>query len=277
MQLTDDARDSILLKRPAHAIYCGPADILSVVSWSGNTLVTGLTVTGRFLGLDGEVRYFSERHVPNTDRTFNATTHQLGEGWLLSLLIVANSTPSLGQIFARVGLSRGAGVATTAHSILAQGVVSNLQGLAWPGSPITDSINRPGFIRELAGTDPAAGVECSDTVPSGARWSLRAYTVPLVADGTAANRFPTLVIDDGSLVMFRAEAPEAVVASQTRTFQASPGTDRLVSVSGFPSWNVPIGLQMFAGCRIRTSTTNLQAGDNWGSPIILVEEWLEAR
>ena len=34
-------------------------------------------------------------------------------------------------------------------------------------------------------------------------------------------------------------------------------------------------LILLAGHRIRTSTSSLQAGDDWGAPQLLVEEWLE--
>jgi hypothetical protein len=277
MDLDPAVRDDILLKKDACGIYVGPADLLNVLSWNSLGTVTQITLSGRFLNLQGKVVSFSERHVPNTDRSFAVSTHQLGEGWLLSLQCVSNSNPLIGQTFIRAAVTRSSGTPSTTHITLLQGFVGLFQALAWPGSPLVNTISQPGAIRVVTGTDPAAGAECSDAVPTGARWRILSYTATFVADATVINRFPIITIDDGANIQYRGESAEAVTASQTRIFHAAPGTHRLALVNSHETWLFPIGLRMLAGHRVRTQTNNLQAGDNWGAPQILVEEWLEAK
>jgi hypothetical protein len=85
-----------------------------------------------------------------------------------------------------------------------------------------------------------------------------------------------LLIDDGTNVFNTSDPVTAQAATQTIThrFQSDPVsaslalTDNLVSV--MPGFNLG------QGSRIRTLTANLQVGDNWGAPQMLVEEILEA-
>jgi len=59
-------------------------DHLRLTSWNSVTSAA-ITLTGRFLHLDGHIEPFSERHVPNTDRTPATSTFRRAEGWLLDL------------------------------------------------------------------------------------------------------------------------------------------------------------------------------------------------
>ena len=140
---------------------------------------------------------------------------------------------------------------------------------------IIASIDGRGVIRSIIGTNPAAGAEVSETVPTNARWRLRSLAASFVTSATAASRYPSLIFDDGATNFYVSDPPELQLASTTSTWQAFPGSARLVAVSGVRQWNAGVPICLQGGFRLRTATTNLQAGDNWGPPQLLVEEWIE--
>jgi len=267
---------SLSLMREPHAKYCSAADNLRITSWCSSAGVSALTVTGRFLTCEGRIIDVQERHVPNTDRTLKNTDHGLGEGWLLDLRIESNGSPIIGQVFARAAIVRGSGTSATPLAVLCQGPLNAVQPLAFPGSPVTTTLAQPGILRSVAGTDPAANTEISETVPTGARWKLWGLSFQLVTDANAANREVTVTIDDGTTILFTSPSGFTHTASLTRRYSASligaqtapaQATDRQILLPP---------LQLPAGSRIKTVTTAIQVGDNYGAPQMLVEEWLEA-
>ena len=268
------------LPRPALAgwpgYYFTGEDHLRITSWNSVTSVV-VTLTGRFLHLDGHIEPFSERHVPNTNRTAATDTFRRAEGWLLDLsAVVTGATPLRGQTFLRVDVVRGFGAVDTVLSTLLRGYVTSGQRLGWPGSPQEDPLDGQGALRSVAGTDPAANTEISETVPTGARWRLLAASFTFVTDANAANREVALVLDDGTTTLLTSPSGFTHTASLTRRYSAAnlgaqtaptQGTDRQILI---PDLRLP------AASRIRTSTTAIQATDNYGAPQLLVEEWLEA-
>jgi hypothetical protein len=132
----------------------------------------------------------------------------------------------------------------------------------------------PGRIAVQAGADPAAGAEAAITVPVNTRWRLHGFQVTLVPDATVASRSTILNIDDGTTVVGRFGPAAAQTASVNATHSFVPGG----AVSGTTT-AAYVGLLspnaiMSGGWRVRTTTTNLQAGDNYGAPAAQVEEWV---
>lgn len=274
------ASPALDLPRPAlvggHGIYFSGEDHLRLTSWNSLASVV-LTLTGRFLHVDGRIEPFSHVHTPNTDRTAATTTHRRAEGWLLDCsLVVTGATPQRGRTFARLDVVRGLGSVDTVLSTLLRGYVTAEQRLGWPGSQQEDPLAGQGALRSVAGTDPAADTEISETVPTGARWRVLAVSFELVTDANAANREVALVVDDGTTTLFTSPSGFTHTASLTRRYSAAAlgaatapaqGTDRQILL---PDLRLP------AAARLRTSTTSRQATDNFGAPQLLVEEWLEA-
>jgi|ERR671918_1334537 hypothetical protein len=258
------------------ALYLGPDEHLrlrSIASASG----VELHLTGRFLD-EGQTRpnILSASHVANSDRTVKTTLIPMGVGWLLNAMVrIASGTPAAGQVYVLLEVIRGLSGGVTPLAVLMQGSLTANTPRAWPGSPFESSLDESAALRSVAGADPGAGAEISDTVPSGARWRLHSWRASLVADGTVANRTVTLIIDDGTTELFRQDASAAQTAGQTRAYQAyntGVAADLVGSTFRLP---MPFPVLLPAGARIRTSTANLQAGDNWGAAQILVEESLE--
>ncbi len=261
---------------PAHARYCTGEDNLRLSVWCANSGVTNIALTGRFRGVDGKLVPLSERLVPTTDRTLTSGIFPLGEGWLEDLRVVSNGSPLMGQVFVRVELVRGLGGGVTPLAVLAQGLCNAVQPLAWPGSALRSSLELPGHVRVVTGTNPAAGAEISETVPAGARWELLSMRWNVTTSAVAGSRIVTLFIDDGTTPYFYGEPANSNGASNSYDYTASPiGVTHDTNGSYIPI-PIPPGILMLEGHRIRTATANLDAGDNFGAPLLLVREWLEA-
>ena len=240
--------------------------------------VSGLTliVQGRFLSPDGVISRIGFRATPNSDRSVAYHTQRIGAGWILSLLVSPSiSTLRRGQCFAELSIVRSGVSGGDAVSVFCRGYVVSDGKLAWPGQPLISPLEGPGAIGALTGTDPAAGAEISQTVPTNARWRPMAVYASLVTDATVADRYPTLTLDNGTTVFFRTEQVDAHAAGVTRTYCWSLGYPRMGAPSILVSHPLPIDIVLPQAYRIRTATANIQAGDNWGAPQLYCEEWIE--
>lgn len=258
----------------AAALYVTGEDHLRLTSFNGLAAVE-LVVEGRFVECAGRLVPFSERHVPNTDRTAASSLYTLGEGWLCNVQVRASvAAPLQGQTFVVVELVRGRTGAIQPLTCVLQGYVTSTHRLAWPGSPIASSVDGAGVLRSITGTDPAAGVEISETVPAGARWRLLSLHTHLVTSATVANREVVFVFDDGATGYAEVPAGASQAATLTRQYSLTRGVQRFaVATSDVLSVPAP-DILLPAGHRIRTATANLQAGDDFTAPQLLVEEWI---
>src|SRR5262245_49862512 len=190
-------------QRAPHALYVTGEDQLRLTVLNALASVI-VTVRGRQLLLDGRIEPFATTLVPATDRTASQATARLAEGWLLNAhAFVSGASPLTGQTFAILSLIRGEGTAAIELATLAAGSITAQQRLSYPGSAVANTLDSAGALRSITGTQPAAGAEVSETVPTGARWELLAFTVQLVTSAAAANRLPMLTLDDGTTVYFR--------------------------------------------------------------------------
>ena len=262
--------------RPAivdgHAVYVTGEDNLRVTVFNSLAGIE-LALEGRFVTLEGRIIPIVERIVPTAARAASISLHSLGEGFLANVMIrAAVGVPVRGEAFAIVEIVRGRLGAIQSLGCLLQGYVTGVQRLAWPGSPLEGSTTGPGLARSYTGTDPAVNVEIAETVPAGAVWRLHSFLATLVTDANVANRQVTLIIDDGANVFWQMDASAAQAASLTRSYSAydTGGVpDFLGSTFRLPA---PFPFTLVAGDRIRTSTANRQAGDNWSAPQMFVEE-----
>lgn len=196
-------------------LYLSGDDHLRITTFNAATGVT-LAIEGRLLDEEGRVNVIGDRHVPNTNRTTANTIFRLPKGWLLDVSVRASvGTPLIGQCFAVVELVRGFSGAVAALAVLAQGYVTATPRLGWPGSGVRESVDGPGVLRSIAGTQPGAGAEVSETVPTGARWELLVAYLGLTTSATVANRNVGLTLDDGTNAYFidRANANATAGAS----------------------------------------------------------------
>lgn len=250
-------------------------DNLRVSSFNSAASVT-LAVEARIRRPDGLVVPMRFTHTPNTARTIATSLHRLTEGHLLTLSARASSgAPRRGQCFVRAEIIRGLEGATDPIGTALQGYVIDTQGLVVPGSPIVLPTEGPGVIRSITGTDPAVNTEISETVPTNARWRLIALLATLGTDATVANRFARVILDDGANPFWESGDGVALAAASSRIYSFGESVFAAVTGAGISVSPLPRTAFLMGGFRIRTSTANLQAGDNWSAPQLLVEEWIE--
>ena len=198
-------------------------------------------------------------------------------GWLLGgEVFVSGASPSLGQTFVVVEIVRGVGANAIALQVIGAGYVSAKQPLSFPSPTILNSIDSGGALRSISGTQPGAGAEISETVPTGARWELVTFRAGLVTNATAGNRTSILYFDDGVNRLASFPAMAVVAPSGNSAIEWARGSTAIATVNGqnLPGF-VPQSLLLPAGARMRTATANLAAGDQFGAPQYLVREWLE--
>lgn len=231
---------------------------------------------GRLITPDGKVIPIAERHVPNSNYTAKSTLTALAEGVLVNVqLRVTTGTAIRGHVFALLEIARGSVGAVQPLGTLLQGYLTSGARLAWPGSLLESSTAGAGRIRSITGTDPAAGVEISETVPAGVRWRVLSFWFTLVTSAVVANRTPRIVVDDGALEYFRAGAGATQAASLTQIYDGSPAPP-IANTGGGPIMiGLPYQQVLMAGHRIKTSTALIDAGDNYSAPQYVVEEWIE--
>lgn len=139
-------------------------------------------------------------------------------------------------------------------------------------SPTINNIH--GRIRSITGTDPAANTEISETVPARRRWIIRTLRFQLVTDANPANRYITILIDDGANFLLTFNISQVQSASKTYTYSFANINVGETFVN--PELFHPFPhLILSAGCRLRTFTSGLQVGDNYSAPQLLVEEWID--
>jgi hypothetical protein len=257
------------------AWYFRGADALRLTSFNAAAGVV-LALEGRFLTVEGEIKPFRFAHTPNTDRTTKSDIFLMGAGWLLDVQVRASAgTPRVGQCFVVVEVVRGLTSVAEALGVLVQGYVTDSQRRGWPGTLVENTLASRGVVRSITGTDPAANVEISETVPTGARWKLRGVLFTLVTDANVANREVALTIDDGATVVARIPSGFTQTATLTTLYSLFVLAPRN-AVAQDTTKNAPLpDLDLQGGYRIRTVTTARQVTDNFGPPQLLVEEWIE--
>lgn len=127
------------------------------------------------------------------------------------------------------------------------------------------AIDADGWVLDvIVGANPVAGVEFSITVPPGEVWEFLAIKATLATNGTITNRSPNFIIDDGANTLVVMASALTEVATSSMIWSAYPGASSIATPAGASNTMPgPIGMRMQGGFRIRSSTVNFQAGDQW--------------
>jgi hypothetical protein len=271
MNITDAGR--ALLDSPG--LYLTGEDNLRLTTIGA---VAGVTIVmeGRLVTMDGRVVPLAERHTPNSNYTAATSIFGLAEGTLTNVQLRASSAGLLGGgVWCVLEIVRGGGSNAQALGTLLQGYATTNSRLAWPGSLILPATFGAGRLRSVTGTDPAAGAEASDTVPAGLRWRLITYQITLVTSAVVNARNPSLIIDDGANIVHQSGANATTPASTTARYLWGAGVGAFGSTGNGNQGALPDNLTLPGGFRLRTSTALIDAGDNYGAPQFLVEEFIE--
>jgi len=259
----------LLASNAAQAQNIQRGDTLRLTTWGS---VAGVTV--RISGITGSGT-FSTTHTPNSDRTSATTNMTVAAGTLKTgvlkhlTIVVTAGTVLRGQLFARVELIR-----TNTLATFLQSYVSSEMQLSGPPWKIESSIEGPGVIRSITGTNPAAGAGMIETVPTGAIWRFISMNVTLVTDANVGARNAHFFFDDGTTIYLRCTNDQGQAENLTQIYSVANGIHMGFASPDIQSIPCPSNLYLPAGHRIREGTNNFQAGDDWGAPQLLVEEWI---
>lgn len=237
---------------------------IQVESWSNSAR------TVRIRGIT-KVGAIDERHATNSDRSKATTSFRVSDVPLLLNISLATTGVKRGECYVRITLQAG-GFDIAA---LSAGYLTDDRQIQWPPGLFESSTEGPGLIRYIRGTDPAANVNFSETVPTNARWRLISLLVTLVTDANAANRFMQLTFDNTTSDMYQLPAPEAQIAGLTRLYAYGIGAHLNLSPIN-TRYSIPLPeLILRGGDRVNSVVTNMQAGDDIALPEIMMEEWIE--
>jgi hypothetical protein len=208
--------------------------------------------------------------------TFGAVSFQIGEGWLLSIAIEQFGGGASSEfVHAQVVLTRTpTGIPhLLTYALIWQGYIPAVAPTGWPGNPSKDPTDGAGVLRTISGTQPGAGADILETIPSNRRWTLMGFLAFLTASAAVANRTPQFIIDDGSSPIFFGAATFTQTASQVIQYSGSPSIPSQTPLSTNVLIPLAMPMPMKNPMRIRSSTAGLQAGDQWSAPHYLIVEW----
>lgn len=213
---------------------------------------------------------FAEQHTTNADRSRAESTyeiHGMPEGLTVSPL---SAGVRRGECYVRVTLMMdGEPVERLIAAYLTDG-----KTLSWPPGVHEGFTEGPGLVRMIVGTNPAAGGDTSESVPTNARWKILSWIVTLVCDANVADRSAFLILDDGTNQLMTKLSWSTVAAGETTRFMAGPGLD-VIATGNRRAQPIPNETILFQAYRIKTGTVNIQVGDDYGAPVFMVEEWIE--
>ncbi len=236
-----------------------------------------LQVSARLMQPDGKITTPQFTLSPTADRTINSATQALYEGYLLgaSVAAIGGTVPTRGQTYSALKVNRMPAPSNLTHYLLGADYVSGTLALEWPFGRTIGAIEGPGVLRSIAGTAPAAGADVTQTVPTNARWKVRAVEATLVTSAVAGNRNPRLQVTDGVNVLYTLDVSEVVAAGTTFPLVWIMGYPISPSPSPAGSRPFPTDSPVFGGWVIRTNTTGILGGDQWSAVRFFVEEWIE--
>lgn len=261
---------------PSTQNWVTPDDALLVFHQSSVAGVQ-IQVLGRVLLWDGTISFYGGTFTTFADRLIYNRFFTLQYGFLLGATCYSFGTPIplRGQTLCALNLVRSPASNTQIHYGLGMDYLTRDNTINWPYSRIISGIEGPGILSSILGTAPAAGAEFSQTVPTNARWRLRGCRVQFTTSAAVATRFVNLAVDDGANTFYLIPSPTSFAASASPTIDFVAGLGASTTAGQDFVATLPGEIPMLAGWRVRSFTTSLQAGDQYGAPRFFVEEVIE--
>ncbi len=215
--------------------------------------------------------------TPPSDRSAQIVFQPLYYGYLasVSVYVVGPTFPRRGQTYAALYLNKNPVGGSLIQAPLGAGYLDSQHIVGWPYGRMQAAAEGPGVLTSVLGTAPAAGADWTQTVPSFARWRVRAVRATLTTSAAAGTRQVFLVADDGANTFYAPPSSLGQGPNQTITYDFVPGTTFLTFTGGVQPVVIPQDLVLDAGHRVRSLTGTLQAGDQWTAPRLLIEEVIE--
>lgn len=266
---------------PPSPIYIQRDDVIGITAVS---IQNGevLNVNGRFLrASDGVIVPFTYSFSMGNSFNVRQFTFALGEGYLLALNCNTTQAQRRGQTFVSCSLMRGKIVLSPSQGlfqILFQDYCHQNTFTGWPGGMIGDALSGVGAPNSYGGSNPGAGADFTVLAPSSSVFyfaSVLYVQATLTTSATVANRLVNLQI--AGLTQQHFGAISAIAASATVTLTWAAGASAYTDALG----NQHMPLTSVVQCSgspgtafANSTTTNLQAGDQWSAITVGVIEYV---
>jgi len=230
----------------------------------------------RILRPDGKVIPLQFAVKNTAGRTQAVQTFPLLEGFILSAAAVCSGTTSpTAYGFIEVGISRPPNTQFAQYSTLIAGYFKGGSVLSYPKMIPALPTDGPGLSFSQNLGNPGAGTDFVYTVPAGARQRIVGLSATLTTAVAAANRLPSLIIDDGvhTTIILPSNGTQAASLAYVYTWADSvqwlPLYDTKITAP------LPSNLILQQGYRMRSATTGIQGADQWSGIWLQVTEWLD--
>lgn len=258
------------------AFYVDGSDNLRVSSACSAAGVT-VIVAGRVRNDDGTIARFTHTHIPNSNRTLKSNDFPLASGHVLNVTVVAQgATVRSGTCFVIVQLISGLSGATAVLATLVQGYVTTTQHLAWPGSPLSYSLEGMPLRRSFVVANPAANTDWAFGPGGRQRWRIVSVFADLLTGATGLPR--TVTLQHGTAVGFASIVGPAANQADltTRRYLWAPNLPVLASADATVNQQpIPHDLVMMPFEGLGSSTNGIGGGDQWSAIVVTIDEWLD--
>lgn len=134
--------------------------------------------------------------------------------------------------------------------------------------------NAYSFVQVVAVATPAAGAEFTLKAPGHGLWRVMSIAFTLVTSAIVANRRPALLADDGTDVFFASLSGVDLAATLTTRLAAFHGATAGGVAGSVVNFPLPgDGLILLPGYRLRSSTTAIDATDQYSAIRAVVHEY----
>ncbi len=226
-------------------------------------------------GSSQDIKLFSGQIFSNSAGP-STLTQQLPEGYLLDVSAFGAGVPSRGFVFVRGSLIRPIGGGTNLKIPLFADYIPGAGSIGWPSSRVLSPVEGPGFLTAVIVTNPAAGADWVQTIPANERWRPISLEAQLAVANSGAARPVEIVLDNGSAIYARMATNTTAPINATANVNFSNAGTPSTSIASDLYAQMPSGVILPAGHRVRSVTTNIVAGDAWSNIIFLVEKWIDS-
>jgi hypothetical protein len=201
----------------------------------------------------------------------------LTEGFLLSAMVTTDvGNVARGLLFVAVELCHGNKNNLHRDFLLIQDYVAQTYAAAWPGGMLRLSTEGPGTAGVIQTAGPGGGFDTALQGPLNARVVFVAGQVTLTTSAVVGNRFPAFAFFEGGNELWRVSVATAIPASTVAILSFGQGVGAASVSNNVHALPIPVDMPLIVQASVRTVTTGLLAGDNYGVFTALAETWVDA-
>lgn len=214
---------------------------------------------------------FTYKHITSTSDSGNTATFSLSDMPIWITVCDINNAIKQGNLWVKVDLQVNGNILQT----LCSGYVHQYKSITWPTTGNEQQLKSYGFFDVYTGANPAAGSETTITMPNGELWRITAITFTLTTSATVANRRVHVKINPKQNGSYDIISSVDQAASTARIYSCIPiGGAGTYSDDNDIIIPLPFDLWLPGESTITTSTTNIQAGDDFGVMTVHYERYL---